>query len=544
MAPLQSTSAIGHWGDRPREALLGPLVGAALLLALLSAAPAGAATLQVTKLGDSLDGACDADCSLREAIAQANLDATQDVIVLPPGDLTLTLADATDPEDSNATGDLDVRRDVIIRGAGAGTTTIRAALPVGKPDRVLDVLDSGTDLELRDLTVTGGRGSLVGGGIRANGDGELALERVIVRDNEVSGQAALGYGGGIYKTTGRLSVRDSAVYRNRAVAPGYGGGIFLSSPATTATLVNVTVTENFAGVIGGGIASNNSISAELTHVTIVSNEAGQREGGLGLDVSQFRLRSSIVAANTAPTAADCGTDGYAPASDGGNVGAASCGLTQPTDAQTADPGLGPFGGPGIPVLEPLSGSPALDRAVGPCPPADARGVARPQGPACDAGAAELPVAAPPMPPPVVDTVRPAISRASLTRKRFRVGRAPTPVSAQRRRGAPAGTVFRFTLSEPAAVTLTIQRARPGRRARGSCRRPTRRLRSRRPCTRWVRAGATIVRQGSAGANRLAFSGRIGRKALRPGRYRGLLRATDPAGNSSTRVTLSFRVVRR
>jgi CSLREA domain-containing protein len=531
--------------------LLGRLLGAALLLALLSAAPVGAATLQVTKLGDSLDGACDADCSLREAIARANLDGTEDVIVLPAGVLVLTLGDATDPEDSNATGDLDVTRDVVLRGAGAGMTTLQASLPAGKPDRVLDVLGSGTDLELRDLTVTGGRGSLYGGGIRAGGDGELALERVIVRDNEVSGQAALGYGGGIYKATGRLSVRDSALYRNRAVAPGYGGGIFLNSPATTATLTNVTVTENSAGGIGGAIASNNSISAELTHLTIVGNEAGQRDGGLGLDVSDFRLRSSVVARNTAPTDPDCGTSGFAPASDGGNVGSASCGLTQPSDAQTADPRLGPFGGPGIPVLEPLSGSPALDRAVGLCPPADARGVARPQGLACDAGAAELPVSSLPTPPaadnarpPAADTARPAISRASLTRTRFRVARAPTPVSAQRRRRAPAGTVFRYTLSEPAAVTLTIQRASAGRRARGSCRRPSRRLRSRPACTRWLRAGSTISRQGATGANRLAFSGRIGRKALPPGRYRGLLRATDPAGNRSADVSLRFRVVRR
>ena len=52
----------------------------------------------------------------------------------------------------------------------------------------------------------------------------------------------------------------------------------------------------------------------------------------------------------------------------------------------------------MPVLEPLSGSPALDRGVGPCPATDARGVARPQGPGCDAGSAELPVAAPPAGP--------------------------------------------------------------------------------------------------------------------------------------------------
>jgi hypothetical protein len=41
-----------------------------------------------------------------------------------------------------------------------------------------------------------------------------------------------------------------------------------------------------------------------------------------------------------------------------------------------------------------------------------------------------------------------------------------------------------------------------------------------------------------------FSGKIGRKTLRPGRYRASLRARDAAGNRSAVKRLKFRVVRR
>jgi hypothetical protein len=40
-----------------------------------------------------------------------------------------------------------------------------------------------------------------------------------------------------------------------------------------------------------------------------------------------------------------------------------------------------------------------------------------------------------------------------------------------------------------------------------------------------------------------FSGRIGRRALKRGRYRLVLRATDAAGNRSRLRRISFRVVK-
>jgi hypothetical protein len=103
-----------------------------------------------------------------------------------------------------------------------------------------------------------------------------------------------------------------------------------------------------------------------------------------------------------------------------------------------------------------------------------------------------------------DLIAPVLSRPSLSRKRFAVGRKPK-----------RGTVLRFSLSEPARVKIRV------RHARGS-----------------------LARAKAVGAGKLRFSGRIGGKALRPGRHRMLVTATDAAGNRSRRVVLRFRIVRR
>jgi hypothetical protein len=78
----------------------------------------------------------------------------------------------------------------------------------------------------------------------------------------------------------------------------------------------------------------------------------------------------------------------------------------------------------------------------------------------------------------------------------------------------------YTLSESARVRLVIRRA--GRRGR--------------------RVG-TLTRSGAKGANAIRFSGRVGRRILRAGRYRATIAATDAAGNRSSPRTIRLRVVR-
>lgn len=146
---------------------------------------------------------------------------------------------------------------------------------------------------------------------------------------------------------------------------------------------------------------------------------------------------------------------------------------------------------------------------------------------------------------VTDLLAPVIGSAVVKNAIFRVGPGPTRLVqlSGRRRRAKVGTVFRYTLSEAARVTIAIQQRKPGRRAGRRCRKQTRRNRSRRRCRLWPTRG-TLRRTGLAGRNRVPFSGRLGRKALKPGRYRAVLIATDAAGNRSAPKRLTFKVVRR
>ena len=64
----------------------------ALLLALTLPASLQAAVFIPNKTADTNDGACDADCSLREAITAANQTPGEDVVLLHAGTYTLTAA--------------------------------------------------------------------------------------------------------------------------------------------------------------------------------------------------------------------------------------------------------------------------------------------------------------------------------------------------------------------------------------------------------------------------------------------------------------------
>jgi hypothetical protein len=149
------------------------------------------------------------------------------------------------------------------------------------------------------------------------------------------------------------------------------------------------------------------------------------------------------------------------------------------------------------------------------------------------------------PPGGVDRTAPSLA-GSVKPTLFAVnprGRAESPTTdAAARKKVPKGTTFRYKLSEPARVAFVIARRERGRRVKRHCVRANRKNRKRPACTRFRRIGA-FARPGGVGTNTRRFSGRIGRRSLKPGRYRATLVATDAAGNRSKPVRLRFRVVR-
>jgi CSLREA domain-containing protein len=361
------------------------LFPALILMAL--AAPASAAVFTVTKTADTLDGACDPyDCSLREAVSEANRLPDPDVIELPAGVYTLTRASVS--EDNNVSGDLDIKQPVIVVGAGAGSTILDGNLT----DRVLDVR---AQTEIFGVTI---RNGVSGSGAGVYARSSTLSYNVVVRRSVITGNHAVGSGGDggglLTETSGVFAVLESTLSGNRA--DGKGGAV---AGYRQFWLIGSTVSGNSAGLLGGGVFYFAEWSPVIRGTTITDNQAGQTGGGLYAQPPQFPttfdppLKGSIVAGNAAPTSPDC----FQVASLGYNVLGVGDGCDnhsldrKGSAAAPLDPKLGPLssqGGP-TPVHALLPGSPAIDLVpAAACTPSDQLGQAR--SVPCEAGAVEKP----------------------------------------------------------------------------------------------------------------------------------------------------------
>ena len=280
------------------------VVVGAVLMQFFFATPTLAATFTVTKVADTNDGVCDADCSLREAIGAANALPGADVITVPAGTYTLSIVGTG--EDLNATGDLDITGDLTINGAGDATI-----IDGGSIDRVLTIvlgatvfidsvtiqngdpgagagaggiLNAGT-LTLTNSTVTDNTGENFGGGILNTGT--LTLTDTTVSDNILLGTNTSGGGGGIF-SSGTLTLTRSTVSGNSTI--GRGGGIY--NLDLTTTITNSTISGNTA-LNGGGIF-NRFGTVVITHATIADNTASSNGCGICNFGGTMSLRDSFV----------------------------------------------------------------------------------------------------------------------------------------------------------------------------------------------------------------------------------------------------------
>ena len=274
------------------------------LLALVSVETA-AADIHVSKLTDSFDGVCNADCSLREAVQLANERPGPDRILLRAGVYQLSLPpdhdDDLEPvdEDANANGDLDIADALTISGKGSDQTTIDG----GGIDRVMEVL-AGASVELRTLAVAHGHTADIGAGIHNRG--ALSIWSTAILNNDASSQAHRSIGGGIANDGGVLTVNASLIDGNvshpREVLFGRGGGIFNSGSLTMreTTISNNSTDDDDDFARGGGIY--NTGTADIARSTFTGNLApygGAFSNGQG---GTARLSNVTVSGNeTDPT---------------------------------------------------------------------------------------------------------------------------------------------------------------------------------------------------------------------------------------------------
>ncbi|MBE2316811.1 hypothetical protein DVA67_012580 [Solirubrobacter sp. CPCC 204708] len=384
-----------------------------------SAAPAHAATFQVTTPQDLQTPCTPSECSLRAAVsaALANGAGEDDVVNVPAGEYAVSGG-------LNLNGTPAVR--ITIAGAGANATIIR---PTGAT-RVLTV-GAGASIAVQDVTLRDGVASDTGGGnVRVENTGSLRLLRTRVTNGSAP------QGGGILAGGNQLSIVASLIDGNRTVGTGQanGGGIYASGNTTTLQLSvqDSTITDNEA-VNGGGLYVTSNVATALRGVTLARNRArafGNAGGIFANGSGGVRFEGSIIAGNTMPAAStatpvpsNCGIS-PPPVDEGGNLDSGTnCGVAGHTNT---DPKLAAaLDTSAPPVLAIAADSPARD--IAPCGTRtfDQRGVLRPQGLACDAGAYEYaePVVEPP-PDPTPTATPPPGPTATPTPT---VTPVPTPV---------------------------------------------------------------------------------------------------------------------
>jgi predicted outer membrane repeat protein len=360
--------------DRPRvrgRAAIGTVLAA--LFALAVPAAASAATLNVTRFDDPVGGTCiPTDCSLRQAVA-LNPGAEPKTVVLKAGRYELTQNEPLRLDNNTET--------LTLNGAGARLTTIDGNRGSG----VITVVE-GSPVTINDATITGGlaganNSSTLGGGINVEGASSLALNRSAVTGNQAPAQ-----GGGIY-ADGDLTVVGSTISGNQAGLLeflGQGAGIYVTF-ASDFEMTNSTLSGN---VIDGGSSPNDGGAIfgagplVLTNVTIANNTS--TGGAVAVSATGATVTNTIVASSTGPACSgspDDITDDHSLDTDG------SCGF----GGQGTNPRLLALGNNGGPTDTHAlaSNSPAINAGTAlACPSADQRGVARPQGGACDIGAYE------------------------------------------------------------------------------------------------------------------------------------------------------------
>ena len=174
--------------------------------------------------------------SLRSAIMAADAHGGSSTIIVPAGTFKLTIPGAD--EDADATGDLDVKGKITIKGASANSTIVNG----NGLDRVFEILSG--NVTIQKLTIEGGLAS-EGAGL-LNLGGKVTLSSVVVSGNTAQGTAGStgvqGSGGGAVGGAGGAGLDGST---------GAGGGIF--NAAGSMTVSNSTITSNVAVGGNGGI---------------------------------------------------------------------------------------------------------------------------------------------------------------------------------------------------------------------------------------------------------------------------------------------------
>lgn len=295
----------------------------ALVAAGAAAGAANAATITVNTLADNTTSG-DTQCTLREALANANADSDT-----TSGDCTAGSGTDTIQFQAGLTGTitlggtrLDVSDSAVINGPGAAALTIDGnnaskIFYIFNGSQVLDVTISGlaltrgvgpgsavsnrgengtltsvtvngntgdaVNLTTNSLTVSGSltvqncviSGTTTGRGIRVDHANAVSISGTTLSNNAATGKGA----GGFFYHVGTTNIADTIVTGNSSNSR--GGGLFFYNTDGVLTISNTQITGNTSGNRGGGIMLYKALNdVTIRNTVITGNQASTRGGGI------------------------------------------------------------------------------------------------------------------------------------------------------------------------------------------------------------------------------------------------------------------------
>jgi hypothetical protein len=430
------------WNTR-HSVVTGAGLAAGTSLAIASPALGAPLYLTVNQSGDAGDGTCDAACTLRDAVGDANENAGQYDYIYFSGSISGSVL---------SSGEIPITDSVGFYGNGAGVTTISAA----PSSRIFDInpASAGDLVILRDLTLTGGDVTGNGGAIH-NDDAQLRILGSILTGNTASGNGgaiyeASNYANGQYDIFAYSTFSDNHAANGGAIAADLGWGVIRSS-----TFTGNGAHTGYAGAIGG---AGPSYVIDST----ISGNAATTVGG-GISTGQLSLYGTVLANNTASSNPDLFATGGLAAfdlvEDPGTTGIG----TVPSVITGQDPQLGGLQNNGgtTPTLKPSATSPVVDQSYS-YSYYDQRGLNRivdnpneanaTTGPyaAADIGSVELtlgegPQAAPSQPPAAPTPLPPKKKKKCKKKKRSAEAAKKKKCKKKRKRSAALQPGFRFAM---------------------------------------------------------------------------------------------------
>ena len=256
------------------------------LVIILGSGAAHAAVWTVTKTANSSDGACNSDCSLREAVAAASAGDT--IVFLPSVNGFVTLGGA----------EIVVTKNLTIDGMITPNTSVIVS---GLETSRIFTVAGGAHLTLRNIklfngsVVNGVNG--VGGAVFVKENSILETDRVAFHQNQAD------YGGALSADNSTLRLVNSSFYANSSK-----DCFAMQVNFATLQMANVTVSGNTqTGNTGVGAVCiiGATGNATIRNSTIANNTGGVNGGIAVINGSpELNIGNSIVAQNNATIAND------------------------------------------------------------------------------------------------------------------------------------------------------------------------------------------------------------------------------------------------